>query len=116
MIGLLQASPNVAGSRRCALSYGVERDVETKAQSLERALSSDEKRRLRQFAEDISTLWHASTTRVQDKKRLIRCLLAQVAVRVPEGQAPLEAQVHWVGGEVLLVCDFGILLQTESNV
>jgi excisionase family DNA binding protein len=78
----------------------VESDGEAKAQNRERALSSDEKTRLRQFSEDLSTLWHAPTTRVQDKKRLIRCLLEQVVVRVPEGEAPLEAQVHWVGGEL----------------
>jgi len=43
-------------------------------------------------------LSEASTTRVQDKKRLIRCLMAQVVVCVPEEDAPRKADVHWVGG------------------
>ena len=78
----------------------VEREVEAKQHTLEQPLSTEEKARLRQFAEDLPSLWHAPTTRMQDKKRLIRCLVEQVVVRVPDDEAPLQARVHWVGGEV----------------
>jgi predicted DNA-binding protein (UPF0251 family) len=60
----------------------------------------EEKARLRQFGEDLPSLWHAPSTRVQDKKRLIRCLVEHVVVRIPDDEAPLQAEVHWVGGEV----------------
>lgn len=52
---------------------------------------------------DLPGLWEAPTTRAQDKKRLIRCLVAQVVVCVPEEDAPLKADVHWVGGEVTCI-------------
>jgi DNA invertase Pin-like site-specific DNA recombinase len=78
----------------------IEREVEAKQQTLEQPLSADEKARLRQFAEDLPSLWQAPTTRAQDRKRLIRCLVEQVVVRVPQDDAPLQAQIHWFGGEV----------------
>lgn len=78
----------------------LEREVEAKKQTLETPLSPEEKARLRQFAKDLPSLWHTPTTRIQDKKRLIRCLIEQVVVRVPDDEAPLQAQVHWVGGDV----------------
>ncbi len=78
----------------------VEREVAAKQQSFEQPLSSEEKARLRRFAEDLPNLWHAPTTRIQDKKRLVRCLIEQVVVHVPQDEEPLQARIHWVGGEV----------------
>ena len=78
----------------------VEREVEAKRQALERPLSVEETARLRHFAEDLPSLWRAPSTRVQDKKRLIRCLVEQVVVQVPDDEAPLQAEIHWVGGDV----------------
>jgi len=45
-------------------------------------------------------LWHAPTARVQDKKRLIGCLVEQIVVRVSDDGSPLQAKIHWVGGAV----------------
>lgn len=81
----------------------LEREMQAKQQALERALSVEEKARLRQFAEDLPSLWHAPSTRVQDKKRLIRCLVEQIVVRVPDDEATLQAQIHWVGGELTAI-------------
>jgi len=78
----------------------VEREATAKRQTFTQALSSEEKACLRRFAEDLPSLWHASSTRVQNKKRLVRCLIAQVVVDVPRNDEPLQARIHWVGGEV----------------
>jgi DNA-binding MarR family transcriptional regulator len=78
----------------------LETDIEAKLGALEKPLSPQEQARLRQLAYDLPGLWEAPTTRLQDKKRLIRCLVEQVVVRVPDEQAPLQADVHWVGGEI----------------
>ena len=78
----------------------VEHEAAAKQQSFTQALSSEEQARLRWFAEDLPSLWHASSTRVQDKKRLVRCLIEQVVVDVPRDEEPLQARIHWVGGEV----------------
>ena len=78
----------------------LEREAAAKQQTFAQALSSEEKSRLRRFAEDLPSLWHAPTTRIQDKKRLVRCLIEQVVVDVPRDEEPLQARIHWVGGEV----------------
>jgi len=78
----------------------VEREAAAKQQALAQPLRNEEKARLRRFAEDLPGLWHAPTTRVQDKKRLVRCLIEQVVVQVPHDEEPLQARIHWVGGEM----------------
>jgi hypothetical protein len=50
-------------------------DVKAKLNALEQPLSTWEQARLRQFAHDLPRLWETPTTRIQDKKRLIRCLV-----------------------------------------
>ena len=76
----------------------VEREAEARLEVLERALSPEDKERLRRSAHDLPRLWHSSTTRVQDKKRIIRCLIENVVVTSAEDR--LEAKVHWIGGDV----------------
>jgi hypothetical protein len=75
-------------------------DVEAKQSALDQPSSTWEQAQLRQVAHDLPRLWERPTTRTQDKKRLIRCLVEQVVVRVPDEEAPLAADVHWVGGAV----------------
>ena len=78
----------------------VEEQTEEQLRVLERPLEPEEQQRLRHWSRDLGRLWREPTTRVQDKKRLLRCLIEQVVVRVEEEAAELQAQVHWVGGEV----------------
>jgi excisionase family DNA binding protein len=78
----------------------IEAKAENQLKALETALTAQEQQRLRQLAQDLSSLWHAPTTRVQDKKRIARCLIEQVVVTVPEDGPNLQAKLHWVGGEV----------------
>ena len=75
-------------------------EVDAKLKGLDKPLSTEEKVRLHQFAHDLPSLGSAPTTRNQDKKRIARCLVEQVTVKVPDEDAPLKAEVHWAGGEV----------------
>jgi len=45
-------------------------------------------------------LWQAATTRVQDKKRILRCLIENVVVSIPDDGPEVRVEVHWMGGEV----------------
>ena len=78
----------------------VEEQTEEQLRALERPLEPEEQQRLRHWSRNLGRLWREPTTRVQDKKRLLRCLIEQVVVRVEEQAAELQAQAHWVGGEV----------------
>ena len=78
----------------------VRRQAEAHIQALERPLSEADQKRLRRYAHDLPTLWNATTTRVQDKKRILRCLIENVVVTVPEEGADVRVDVHWVGGEL----------------
>ena len=52
-----------------------------------------------ELARDIPRLWRAPTTRLQDRTRVVRCLVDHVVVTVPEGGAQVKAEVHWHGGQ-----------------
>jgi excisionase family DNA binding protein len=67
--------------------------------ALQEPLCAEERAELQRLAHDLPRLWHAPSTAVQDKKRIVRCLVENVVVTVPEQDA-LQAQVHWAGGEV----------------
>jgi len=77
-----------------------EAEAEARVRDLSQALSAREEAWLRECAQDLDVLWKAETTRAQDRKRIARCLIENVVVRVPERGEKLEADIHWVGGEV----------------
>lgn len=81
----------------------IEREANRALQGLEGPLSASEKKRLRGFGNDLAELWSAPSTRAQDRKRIVRCLIRHVVVSVPEQGSRLEAQVHWSGGEQTLI-------------
>jgi len=78
----------------------IEEEVKDRVQRLEPQLTEAEKERLRRYARDLPGLWRASTTRQQDRKRIVRLLIQQVVVTVPEEGERIKADVHWQGGEV----------------
>jgi excisionase family DNA binding protein len=78
----------------------IEPQAQARIEALEKPLTSEEQETLRSYAEDLARLWHAPTTRSQDRKRIIRCLIEHVVVTVPKGESNLKAEVHWTGGEV----------------
>jgi DNA invertase Pin-like site-specific DNA recombinase len=78
----------------------VRRQAGAQLDALERPLSDADQQRLQRAATDLSRVWHAPTTRVQDKKRILRCLIEHVVVTVPKEGADVRVEVHWVGGEM----------------
>ncbi len=77
----------------------IETEARARLEALEEPLSAEQRVQLEQFGRDLPSLWHSPSTRVQDKKRIVRCLIENVVVRVCEAQT-LQAQVYWAGGEV----------------
>lgn len=81
----------------------VEKKVAAQCSAAGGALTSQEQDRLRDCARDVGRLWHAPETRAQDKKRVIRCLVENVVVRVDGERSVLVGEVHWAGGEMTAV-------------
>ena len=63
-------------------------------------LTKLEQDRLREFSRDLGKLWEAPTTRLQERKRIARCLIENVVVTVPEQSTRIQIAVHWIGGAV----------------
>jgi len=80
-----------------------EAEARARIQALERPLAEEEQARLRTYAGNLAELWNAPTTRVQDKKRIVRCLVENVVVTVPEEGSRMKADVHWKGGEATTI-------------
>jgi hypothetical protein len=77
----------------------VENEAGQRIESFEQPLSPADRQRLRCYADDLPGLWHAASTRFQDRKRIVRCLIENLVVTKPEDGPNLTAVVHWVGGE-----------------
>lgn len=61
-------------------------------------LSADDRALIRSLAADLPALWHAETTTVQDRVRIARLLLDQVAVTVDKTSERVAVRLHWIGG------------------
>jgi len=79
---------------------GVRREAEAHIEHLPDPLAPEEEARLLELAHDLPGLWAAPTTRPQDRTRVVRCLIDQVVVTVPEEGPHIKAEVHWFGGEI----------------
>jgi len=62
--------------------------------------TATELQQLRKLAEDLPTLWHASTTRAIDRQQIIRIVVQEVWVTTAEANDLLTFRVTWVGGHV----------------
>jgi hypothetical protein len=62
----------------------VEVEAGQRIDALAQPLSPADQQRLRGYAADLPTLWHAASTRIQDKKRIVRCLIENVVVTKPD--------------------------------
>jgi len=58
-----------------------------------------EKLRLKDYAHNLPELWNAPTTRPQDKKRIIRCLIDSVVIQTPKDAPMIQVQIHWKSGQ-----------------
>lgn len=74
-------------------------EAEARMESLDQPLTAKEKAQLRRYGKDIRSLWEAPATRSQDRKRVVRCLIENVVVTLPEEDEKIRARVCWVGGE-----------------
>ena len=77
--------------------------AKAKIDALDRPLTAEEQQTLSGYAGDLSRLWHASTTRMQERKRIVRCLIETVVVTAPREAPNMKAEIHWAGGEVTAV-------------
>ena len=81
----------------------MEHEAAQRIESLERPMSATDRERLRRHAQHLPSLWSAPTTRPQDRKRIVRCLIERVVVTVPDSGPNHSAQVYWHGGEVTVI-------------
>jgi len=77
----------------------VSANASERLQQLEAPLSPAEEQQLKAYAEDVGKVWQAPGTRVQERKRIARCLVEKIVVLAAPGAERLQAQVHWKGGE-----------------
>jgi hypothetical protein len=61
-------------------------------------LSDEERRKIRVLGADLSAIWEAPTTTNRDRKRLLRCLIEEVQLRVE--QTRHAVRIVWKGGGV----------------
>lgn len=63
-----------------------------------RPLTQSELEAAGRLGEDLSAVWHAATTTDRDRKRLLRCLIEEVQLRVEPDR--YLVRIVWKGGEV----------------
>jgi len=61
-------------------------------------LNEAERRRIQALSNDIPALWYAPETTNADRKQILRCIVAQVAVHVRCDSEFVSATIHWAGG------------------
>jgi hypothetical protein len=62
------------------------------------SLSDEERETIRQFAENMPALWHASSTTAAERQRIVRLLIERVTVLVQGDTERVEVEVTWTGG------------------
>jgi excisionase family DNA binding protein len=77
----------------------VQADTSERLRKLEAPLNPAEEQQLKAYAEEVEKLWQAPGTRVQERKRIARCLVEKIVVLAAPGAERLKAEVHWKGGE-----------------
>jgi len=60
-------------------------------------LAAEQIQRIQQVGADLPHVWQAATTTEQDRKRLLRCLIAEVQLRTEETR--YHVRIVWKGGE-----------------
>lgn len=75
-----------------------------KAQTRELApLSAADKEMIRRLAEDVPALWHAQTTTMEERKRLLRCLIEDVTLDAFSRPGYSILHVRWHTGTITTV-------------
>jgi hypothetical protein len=63
-----------------------------------RLATSEQKAKVLALARDLPRLWHASSTRAKDRKRMLRLLIKDITVEKPKDQKQLLVHIRWKGG------------------
>lgn len=77
-----------------------EAELERRQQQRPRALSPQERSRLRTLGSDLRKVWTAPTTTDRDRKELLRTLLEEVIVAVYRSEHRAHLTLRWRGGEL----------------
>jgi len=64
------------------------------------SLSAEEQGDIRRLAQDLPAIWHAPSTSVQERKQLMRYLIAEVQLEGVSNQGKIEIRVTWRSGAV----------------
>lgn len=63
-----------------------------------RLATPEQKARVLALARDLPRLWHAPSTRVKDRKRMLRLLIKDITVEKPTDRKQLLVHIRWQGG------------------
>jgi DNA invertase Pin-like site-specific DNA recombinase len=75
-----------------------EKELGRREQQRPRALSPEERKKLRSLGSDLQQVWTAPTTTVRDRKELLRALLEEVMVTVKKPERCAHLTLRWKGG------------------
>jgi DNA invertase Pin-like site-specific DNA recombinase len=75
-----------------------EAELQRREQQRPRALSQEEKNKIRSLGSDLSKVWTAPTTTDRDRKELLRTLLEEVIVTVDRPEHRAHLTLRWRGG------------------
>jgi DNA invertase Pin-like site-specific DNA recombinase/predicted DNA-binding transcriptional regulator AlpA len=75
-----------------------EAELQRRQQQRPRALSQEEKEKIRSLGSDLNTVWTAPTTTDRDRKELLRTLLEEVIVTVDRPERRAHLTLRWRGG------------------
>jgi hypothetical protein len=75
-----------------------EAELQRCEQQRPRALSQEEKNKIRSLGSDLSKVWTAPTTTDRDRKELLRTLLEEVIVTVDRPERRAHLTLRWRGG------------------
>jgi DNA invertase Pin-like site-specific DNA recombinase len=74
-----------------------EAELQRRQQQRPRALSQEEKEKIRSLGSDLNTVWTAPTTTDRDRKELLRTLLEEVIVSVDRPERRAHLTLRWRG-------------------
>jgi DNA invertase Pin-like site-specific DNA recombinase len=63
-----------------------------------RELTAADRRRIQALACDIPGLWHARSTKIQERQQIVRCLVERITVAVRGQTEWVDVTIRWAGG------------------
>ena len=63
-----------------------------------RKLTAVDRRKIEALATDIPALWHSSSTTIQERQKIVRCLVERITVAVRGRTEWVDVTIRWAGG------------------